>query len=234
MFLRFVLDSRFLLFLAVLFLGGILLFLFWEPFWQWGHMVYSHLTDQVRIEAFIVSFGWAAPFIFIGIQILQVLFAPVPGEATGFIGGYLFGGIHGFIYSSIALSIGSWINFLLGRVLGERYVRRLISADKFARFDKLVRRQGIIVIFILFIFPGFPKDWLCLFLGVTSLPIKFFLIMATFGRMPGTLILSLQGAFLFEKNYLLLFILFGISLLVVVGTYLYRDKLYRWIEDSDK
>ena len=66
--------------------------------------------------------------VFMGIQILQVIFAPVPGEATGFIGGYLFGVLEGFLYSSLALAIGSWINFSIGRFLGVRYVRKMIPA----------------------------------------------------------------------------------------------------------
>ena len=68
---------------------------------------------------------------FIGIQIAQVIAAPVPGEATGFIGGYIFGTLTGFIYSTIGLTIGSLINFGIGRLLGERFVRRLISNERF-------------------------------------------------------------------------------------------------------
>ena len=78
--------------------------------------------------------------------------APVPGEATGFIGGYLFGILPGFIYSSIGLTAGSWLNFTIGRQLGVRFVRKMIPQDKFDRFDTLLRRQGVIVIFILFVF----------------------------------------------------------------------------------
>ena len=122
---------------------------------------------------------------------------------------------------------------MLGRMLGDRYVRRLIPSDKLAKFDRLIRRQGVIIIFILFIFPGFPKDWLCLFLGITTLPLKLFLIMATFGRMPGTLLLSFQGEFLFENNFKPLFALLVISVIAALGAYIYRERLYRWIEDNE-
>ncbi len=77
---------------------------------------------------------------------LQVIFAPVPGEATGFIGGYLFGTFKGFFFSSIGLTIGSWLNFIIGRFLGERYIRKLIPAGPLERFDKALKRQGIFVI----------------------------------------------------------------------------------------
>jgi uncharacterized membrane protein YdjX (TVP38/TMEM64 family) len=191
---------------------------------------YHLLSDRDQVAPILANFGRAAPLAFMGLQILQVVLAPVPGEATGFIGGYLFGAAQGFVYSSVALAVGSWINFAIGRYLGKRYVRRWIPADKLARFDHLVKRQGIIVLLILFIFPGFPKDYLCLFLGATAIPVKAFLAIAAFGRMPGTLLLSLQGEFLFEKNYRVLGIVLAVTVLAAVVSIHCRERIYRWME----
>jgi uncharacterized membrane protein YdjX (TVP38/TMEM64 family) len=163
-------------------------------------------------------------------QILQVLLAPVPGEATGFIGGYLFGTLPGFIYSSIGLTVGSWVNFMIGRFLGERYVRKLIPAHRFQKIDGMIKRQGVIVLFIVFLFPGFPKDYLCLALGLSTLPIKLFIILAGLGRMPGTFALSLQGAFLYDQNYILLGIMAIVCLILALLGYIYRERIYLWIE----
>ena len=130
---------------------------------------------------------------FIGIQIAQVIAAPIPGEATGFIGGYVFGTLTGFIYSTIGLTIGSLINFGIGRILGERFVRRLVPKERFQRMDRLINRQGVIALFIMFAIPGFPKDYLCLALGLSTLPVKLFALMTCVGRMPGTLMLEPPG-----------------------------------------
>jgi uncharacterized membrane protein YdjX (TVP38/TMEM64 family) len=191
---------------------------------------FQWISDREQVEQFVASFGRGAPRVFMAIQILQVILAPVPGEASGFIGGYLFGALWGFIYSSLALAVGSWINFGIGRYLGKRFVRRWIPADKLMRFDQLLKRQGIIVILILFIFPGFPKDYLCLFLGITAIPLKAFLLIASLGRMPGTLMLSLQGEFLFQKNYTVLAVFFAAILLATFLSIRYRETLYRWME----
>ena len=130
----------------------------------------------------------------------------------------------------MALSLGSWINFAIGRFLGKRYVRNWIPDPTLERFDHLAKRQGVIVMFILFVFPGFPKDYLCLFLGITAIPLKVFLIIASVGRMPGTLLLSLQGDFLFKENYVVFAVVFAVTALVAVLTIRYRDAIYRWIE----
>jgi uncharacterized membrane protein YdjX (TVP38/TMEM64 family) len=198
----------------------------------WGRTVYYYhlLSDRDKIETFVASFGRGAPVIFILVQILQVIFAPIPGEATGFIGGFLFGTLKGFIYSSIGLTAGSWINFSIGRFLGARYVRKLIPEAKLDRMDKMVKRQGTIVLFILFIIPGFPKDYLCLFLGLSAMPLNVFLVIVGIGRMPGTLLLSLQGAYVFEHRYGWFALTMGCCLIISLFAYKYRQPLYRWLE----
>ena len=209
---------------------GFVVFWFRIPIWEKITDLYRLFSDREKIRLLISSFGTSAPPVFMLVQILQVIFAPVPGEATGFIGGYLFGTLAGFIYSSIGLTVGSWLNFVIGRFLGERYVRKRIPAHQFQKIDGLVKRQGVIVLFILFLFPGFPKDYLCLALGVTTLPIKIFLLLAVIGRMPGTFALSLQGAFLYEQNYILLGVMIAACLILALLSYGYREKIYLWIE----
>jgi uncharacterized membrane protein YdjX (TVP38/TMEM64 family) len=198
----------------------------WEKITYFYHL----FSDRDQIKNFVASFGHGAPAIFIIIQILQVLFAPFPGEATGFIGGFLFGTARGFLYSSIGLTLGSWINFSIGRFMGKRFVRKLIPERQLDRLDKIIKRQGVIVLFILFIIPGFPKDYLCLFLGLSTMPLKIFLILTGVGRMPGTLMLSLQGSYIFEQKYGLFAVIMVLCLMVIFLAYKYRDPLYQWLE----
>ena len=192
--------------------------------------IYRFVTDKEQVAGMIRSFGIFAPLAFIAFQFLQVIFAPVPGEATGFIGGYVFGASKGFLFSTIGLTLGSLANFLIGRYLGNHFIRRLIPERTLRRFDTFLRHQGVIIVFALFVLPGFPKDYLCLFLGLGNLPIKLLMLISTLGRMPGTLMLSLQGALLFERNYLWLTVLVIVCLILVIPAYRYREALYRWVE----
>jgi uncharacterized membrane protein YdjX (TVP38/TMEM64 family) len=192
--------------------------------------LYELLTDRDSVTAYVESFGAVAPLVFMAIQVLQVVFAPIPGEATGFIGGYLFGAFFGCFYSTVALTIGSWLNFCIGRILGKRWIRRIIPQATLKKYDNLIRRQGILVVFVFFLFPGFPKDYLCLILGVSTIPMRVFLFMAAVGRIPGTLMLSLQGALVFEKNYFIFVVIIVINLIVVYLGYRYREGIYKWVE----
>jgi len=208
----------------------LLAYIYRIPLWNQILYYYDIFTDREKIKAIVASFGAAAPAAFISIQILQVIFAPVPGEATGFIGGYLFGVARGFIFSTIGLTAGSWINFMIGRFLGKRYIRKVIPSASLQKFDMALKHQGIFVIIFLFIFPGFPKDYLCLFPGISSLPVKAFLVIAALGRMPGTFMLSLHGASLYDKSYISFALITVIFIICAITGYVYREHLYRWID----
>jgi uncharacterized membrane protein YdjX (TVP38/TMEM64 family) len=219
-----------------IFLGGagffiLVVFLNWTSLTQWVTMWYGLVKDPEQVRTFLRSWGSiGAPLAFIGIQILQVIFAPFPGEASGFVGGYVFGTLPGFVYSSIGLTAGSLINFILGRILGRRYVRKWVPAPYLSRFDSLAKRQGAIVFFLFFVVPGFPKDYLCIFLGLTNLSVRVFILMAAIGRMPGTLMLSLQGAQVFHKDYPTLILLTAISLAFLIPAYCWRERIYAWLD----
>jgi uncharacterized membrane protein YdjX (TVP38/TMEM64 family) len=189
------------------------------------------LADREWVRERVESAGWAAPLVLIGLQVVQVVAAPIPGEATGgFIGGYLFGAWPGFFLSTIGLTLGSLANFGIGRLLGRRYVRRMIPEASFERLDRMVNRQGVLVVFFMLLIPGFPKDYLCLLLGVSTLPPKLFVLLAAIGRVPGTLLLSVKGAALYDQDYLLLGILAGVTLAGLALAVLFRERLYRWFE----
>jgi len=204
-----------LLVLAGTGLLGLVVFLNWTPLWERIVTWCALVRDREQVEAFLRVWGpIGAPIAFVVAQVLQVVFAPIPGEASGFAGGYLFGTLPGFVYSTIGLTAGSAINFAVGRVLGRRYVAKWIPDNHLRKFDALAKRQGAILFFALFVLPGFPKDYLCIFLGLTSL----------------TLMLSLQGAQVFQKDHTTLALLIAITLAFVIPACIWRERIYEWIE----
>ncbi|HOJ81403.1 MAG TPA: hypothetical protein PLG72_11200, partial [Clostridiales bacterium] len=64
------------------------------------------------------SFGWKGVLVFIGVQVLQVVVAAIPGEVTQLAGGYLYGTFFGTIYSLAGIVLGSVIVFYAARLLG--------------------------------------------------------------------------------------------------------------------
>jgi uncharacterized membrane protein YdjX (TVP38/TMEM64 family) len=220
-------------------LGGLLL-LFLAAYLSWGFLCRSGLwgwmceyvyllEDKEKVKAFLQAAGPLAPLTFILTQALQVVFAPIPGEATGFIGGYLFGVPLGMLYSTVGLTLGSITAFVLGRWLEIKFVAKVVSRETLDRFDFLMERQGTLIAFFLFVVPGFPKDYLCFILGLSQMDWRLFLLLSTVGRLPGTLMLTLQGAKVYQGNYLFTGVLIVLCLALAGTLFYFREPLYGWL-----
>ncbi len=182
-----------------------------------------------RFRDWIDSFGLWGPLVFIGVQVGQVVFSPIPGELTGFFGGYIYGVWVSVIYSTIGLTIGSYLAFSIGRWLGRPFVEKLMSRTVIDKFDFLVSSKGMVFAFIFFSIPGFPKDYMCYLLGLSPLRMRSFLFVATVGRIPGTIVLAFQGANLYNERYGLFFGLLAVIIIVGVVVGYYKETIRVWL-----
>jgi uncharacterized membrane protein YdjX (TVP38/TMEM64 family) len=212
---------------------GLLFFLFTKYHSHlWTKIIphYEAFRDRYQLKEFISPFGPYSPVAFILLQVLQVIVAPIPGGAIEFLGGYLFGIKAGFLYSMIGLILGSTLAFSLARIFEKKIVEKFVSPQTRKKFDYLMGHEGVIVSFLLFTIPCFPKDALCYILGLTPMHFGVFLIISTIGRFPGTLMATLQGAKAFEHQYKIFSILLGLSVLLILIFYIYHDEIHGWIK----
>ncbi|OGP94220.1 MAG: hypothetical protein A2157_14140 [Deltaproteobacteria bacterium RBG_16_47_11] len=210
-------------------LAGVIFFIIYQynsQLWNQVNKLYHLYQDPHQLKKVIKSFGHSAPLAYILLQIIQVVIAPIPGGAIEFLGGYLFGVKAGLIYSMIGLTLGSWLAFSLARIFERIAVEKFVSDQTRKKFDYLVEHEGVILSFILFLIPGFPKDALCYILGLTPMHLGIFLIISTLGRIPGTLLAILQGAKAFEHQYYTFWILLGGSALIILVFYIYHEKIH--------
>jgi uncharacterized membrane protein YdjX (TVP38/TMEM64 family) len=191
-------------------------------------------VDRERATRFIRSLGAWGFAGFVLLQIVQVVVAPVPGEVVGLLGGYLYGPYVGTVLSTIGLALGSLLAFGLTRMFGRPVLERFVDAKTIARFDFLLRPQGSFLVFLLFVIPGFPKDYLCYILGLGHLSLLRFAAITTAGRLLGTAILTFGGAFLREEAFGKLFVLAGAAVFATVLGVAYRDRLERWFKARAK
>jgi uncharacterized membrane protein YdjX (TVP38/TMEM64 family) len=162
------------------------------------------------------------------------MIAPIPGGAIEFLGGYLFGVRLGFIYSMVGLIIGSYIAFSLARIFEKFAIQKFVSPEVMKKFDYLIGHEGLILSFLLFLIPGFPKDALCYILGLTPMHAGVFLLISTIGRIPGTLMACLQGGKAFDHQYKTLLILSAISALIILVFYIYHEEIHYLIKKLKK
>jgi uncharacterized membrane protein YdjX (TVP38/TMEM64 family) len=183
-----------------------------------------------KLSKFLQSLGPYSPAVFVLFQTLQVVAAPFPGELTGVAGGYVYGETVGLILSTLGLTLGSWIAFELASILGRPFVERFVRHEVLHKFDFLTTNTGATICFLLFLIPGFPKDYLCYLLGLSRMKLSTFLIVSVFGRIPGTYLLSLQGAKFRHQEYYQVAIFTVASAVILLVAYLYRNKVYHWIK----
>lgn len=228
---RFLKSRIFYLILILATIGAIALYALQED--NLFGRVLSYLQNSRQhgedLREAILAKGVFAPLIFITIQILQVLIAPIPGEASGILGGYLFGALPSFVYSTIGLTLGSWLAFMVGRLLSDLVRRRLEHTAIYKRFNHLVSKGDFIIPFVLFLLPGFPKDSLAYLLGMSHMPLPVFLFITAVGRIPGTLLLSFQGANIYQGDYLKFAILLAISALIAIPYAFYHKRILTWL-----
>ncbi len=200
-------------------------YVYHEGLWQEIICFYRFFFDPRKLRLFIASFGPFAAVVFIFVQALQVVFAPIPGELTGVVGGLLFGNISGVILSTIGLTLGSLFAFGITRRFGMRFVEKIVKKQYIDKFNYFITHKGLNITFILFLIPGFPKDSLCYFLGITHMRLVDFLFMNIFGRLPGTLMLTLQGSALKDGKYQAFFWLLFISIVFTLILYFARNYM---------
>lgn len=189
-------------------------------------------SSRSRIGKALSSLGAYSSGVFILLQALQVVVSPVPGEITGFVGGYLYGKNFGFFLSTIGLTLGSWLAFELARILGRPIVERFVNGRILDKFHFLSTNAGVILCFLLFAFPGFPKDSLCYILGLSRIRLSTFIVVSAIGRMPGTYMLTLQGASIQTQNYFAAVVIVASAILILLVAYLYRRVLLNWIKST--
>jgi uncharacterized membrane protein YdjX (TVP38/TMEM64 family) len=184
--------------------------------------------DRHRMMKFIHEHRADAMLIFIGLQALQVVAAPIPGEVTGFVGGYFFGTFWGVIYSTLGLTIGSWIAFLIARLLGRHIVEILVKPEAIKRYDYVMRHKGLFLSFLMFLIPGFPKDFLCYILGLGHMSHRDFLMVSTAGRLLGTILLTVGGTMFQEERWgaFSTVVILGIVIVLIVTAY--RKNIENW------
>ncbi|MCX7857020.1 MAG: TVP38/TMEM64 family protein [Deltaproteobacteria bacterium] len=219
----------YLLFILVGLTVGALFYLYEEGMWRELLHYYKLFFDPKKLKFFIISYGEYAPFVFVGIQALQVVFAPIPGEVTGFVGGLLFGTVKGLALSMVGLTLGSLFAFFLSRFFGMRFVERVVKKEYIEGFNNFITHKGLGLVFILYLIPGFPKDMLSFLLGITHIGVLDFIIVNILGRLPGTFMLSLQGNALRNAEYKTLLLLILVSVVIVLVLYLCRGFIGKLI-----
>jgi uncharacterized membrane protein YdjX (TVP38/TMEM64 family) len=196
----------------------------------WTRRYAPFLFDPEELRAWIEQFGLFAPMVFILIQALQVIVAPIPGQVVALIAGYLFGATLGTVYSVVGVLLGSAIAFTLAKRYGRPFVESVLHEDVIARFDGFVDRVGIPGLIAFVIIPGLPDDAVCFLSGLTKWRLRTFLLVISIGRLPAYVLTVYAGGEFASGRFLSGLVLIGIVLAFSVVGYYNQKEIREFVQ----
>ncbi len=197
----------------------LVLFITWLVFVKF----YSYSKDPEDFKVFINSYGYAGMFVAVGIQMLQVVIALLPGEFVEIGIGYAYGALGGTILCLLGTALASTLIFLLTKKWGLRLVELFTDPQKINRLKFINNEKRLKkLVFILYLLPGTPKDLLTYFAGLTKLTLSEFLTISTIARIPTVVTSTLGGHLLGDGNYVKAGIIFALTAAIsLLGIKLY-------------
>lgn len=206
--------------------------------------LYVYFTEPELVEQFdsleeinhlLEEYETASFFVYIGLQIFQIVVSILPGQALQFAAGYVYGFWKGLLLSLAGVTLGTVITFYLARLLGRDALHIVFGEERFSKFiHTLNSKRSFVVLFVIFLIPGIPKDIVTYAAGVSELRVTAFLILSMVGRTPAMIGSILMGSMFYNGSY------FGLTVLIVIAVALFivgithSDKLIKWIDKAYK
>ena len=198
--------------------------------WPYVHEIFEpggldRVINDVR-QAGPVGF-----LILLAIQFLQVVVAFIPGEVVQVAAGMIYGLWVGALIVLVGCVVSSAFVFLLVHKLGAPFVQAMVSEKHMAKFRTFENSGKLnIIVFVLFLIPGMPKDVFTYLVPLTHMPLRTFLLLSNIARIPGILVSTYAASGLVEGDIVQSLIIFLVAGAIAVVCILFYDKIMKAIE----
>ena len=165
-----------------------------------------------QFQQYIESLGFKGVLLMLGIVVLQIVVAFIPGEPIEVMAGFLYGTWGGLAICLIGSLIGSAIIFLLVKLLGKNWIQHVVDSEKFQKYQFLknpTKRDSMI--FLLFFIIGTPKDVLTYFAPFTGISVWRFLAIISIAKIPAIISSTMAGSSLGQGNIVKTIIIFAVA-----------------------
>lgn len=188
-------------------------------YFLWRTGFFAAATSLEGIQRYMEAFSPYSQIVFLAVQLASVVLAPIPSNITAAGGALLFGMWESFLLTWLAVTGGSMLVFGLSRSLGQSFADRFVGEKVSARYLDLIRRKQDVFLALVFLFPFFPDDLICILAGLTRIRwSRFFWIVVLF-RPWGLLVASAVGSSVISIP------MWGMALIGVAGMLLFLAGL---------
>ena len=197
-------------------------------------------NEDTRIEFKneISHMGFKGVLMVLGLQILQIIVAVIPGQPMEIVSGMLYGTWRGMLLCLVGIFLGTALVFFLVRKIGTDFIQLFFSKEK---IDEIKNSRVFknpakfeILMFIMFVIPLLPKDIFIYLGGISPVRPKRFLAIATLARIPGLFVTVYAGNKLSEGSFLVTLILVGVFLVVGLLGYEWGSRKQKKMEAEEE
>lgn len=170
--------------------------------------------------------GPAGVFVLLGMQFLQIVVAIIPGEVVQLAAGLMYGPWLGALIILVGCVCSSALIYQLVHKLGAPFVQNMVSTEhleKFRTFEKSGKLD--IIVFILFLIPGMPKDVFTYLVPLTDMDLKRFVILSNVARIPGVLASTYTAYGLAEGDIVGPIVVVAIVAIIAAVGIIFRDRI---------
>lgn len=164
------------------------------------------LTEEGRntFKMTIDNLGFRGIFVILGLMCVQIIVPIFPGEPVEVLAGMCYGSVKGLIVVLFGVLFSTIIIISLVKVLGKSFIYTFVKKEKIAKIEnsKFFRNKKKIdiLIFLLFLIPGTPKDILIYIAALLPINIYRFLVISTVARIPSIISSTIAGSNLINGN----------------------------------
>ncbi len=181
---------------------------------------------QQKFISWIISLGGWGWIVVLGIQVVQIIIAFIPGEPIEILAGLLYGGFGGLLICLAGCVVASSGIFLLSKRFGTPLVAKLFRKNKLNEFVFLKDSRKLeTIVFILFLIPGTPKDMLTYIVGTSPMKISKFLLISTFARIPSVISSTLIGSTMRQGKWEIVVLIFALTAGMGVLGIVYKERM---------
>ncbi len=229
------LRKRFKLFSAIFKLALLLFILIGLPLYIYffHYDIIQQFSTMEAVEAFFEEYKTQSIFVYIGMQIIQIIICVIPGQWLQFAAGYMYGFWLGYLWSLVGALLGTVITYYLAKILGHDAMHLFFGEDKVRELlKKFNSKKAVIIVFLFYLIPGVPKDLCSYIAGVSEMKLKAFLIVSLIGRTPGMMGSLLIGQQVEVGGYTTAIIIGVLAIILFLLGVIFRKKITAYLDKA--
>ncbi|MDO5491588.1 MAG: VTT domain-containing protein [Bacillota bacterium] len=190
------------------------------------HDLIERFSSIEAVEAFFARYRSQSILIYLGLQIIQIVICILPGAALQFSAGYLFHFWFGLLLTLTGAAIGTVLTYYLAGILGRDAMHLIFGEEKIQNMlEKINSKKGVIIVFLIYLIPGVPKDLCTYAAGLSEMKLKPFLILSMVGRTPAMMGSLLIGHQVQTGGYAAAAVIGGLAVVLCVLGVVFRRQI---------